>query len=158
MGYDDQCAIKIKMKHQLSKKAIVILLIYYTPIIVELCEIFEKQTNGTQTTYLWKLGICIFLFLFPLIPHLHFCWIEEKTNLILSPTHLQGSYCLFGVKRKLNLPLENINEFVYYQSFTDHMHTGMTIKISTNFRSISIPFVQNADEILQYYHEQINCA
>jgi hypothetical protein len=74
---------------------------------------------------------------------------ESKiTSLSISDSTVYGSYNRFLVKKKLNMPIDKIDNLTVMTGFFDKIRSGATVGVCSASGIIKVHFVQNAEEVV----------
>ena len=107
----------------------------------------------------WFVLILLMFILLPVIHILVNFRRRKLTELSVSNTEVVGSYTAFIPISKITLrmPIEKIDNISAANSFF-FLFTGKAVRIGSTSSKISIPFVENADEIVAFISEAIEKA
>jgi hypothetical protein len=73
---------------------------------------------------------------------------SKITSLSISDSTVYGSYNRFLVKKKLNMPIDKIDNLTVMSGFFDKIRSGATVGVCSASGIIKIHFVQNAEEVV----------
>lgn len=119
---------------------------------------YERSNSLEYFPVLLVLGIImtIILLSLPLIVVLIKKYITKRCELILTDKEIRGQKKTLFSMRRLQIPIDHLDNVMTLNSLIDKIRGGETLMISSNSGLIKFHYVQNADEFAQAAMKRIN--
>jgi len=119
---------------------------------------FSHEVHDEEYPWLHALGILItvIVFMLPVVIFLIRMFIAKRCKLELTEGQIEGQLKTTFGKKKLQIPIDHLDNVMTSSGFWDKVRGGETLLISSNSGLIKFHYVHNADEFAQAAMKRID--